>query len=105
MPTKRPHNWGRPIARALRGYGLKHDRIRRALLKREPNCRECAKIGVERRATHADHIIPRCIGGSDDESNYQPLCTTHAQSKTGREGAMIRNAKRQSRLRAKEQQT
>lgn len=98
--NNRPHRWGRPTAPALRGYGPEHQRIRRALLKREPNCRECAKQGREVKATHADHIVPLCLGGPTVASNYQPLCTLHARSKSGREGAHMRNIKRRLREKA-----
>ena len=94
----RSHRWRPETSRHVRGYGTTHDRIRRALLRDEPNCRECAKHGRMTKATHADHIIPRCIGGADDRSNYQPLCTAHSLSKSGREGAMVRNARRRARL-------
>jgi 5-methylcytosine-specific restriction protein A len=94
--SDRSHRWGQPTPRTQRGYGAAHDRIRRALLREEPNCRECAKEGRITKANHADHIRPCCLGGSDDRSNYQPLCTAHARSKTGREGAMIRNARRRA---------
>ena len=92
--TNRPHNW-RPIGtRYERGYGLKHDRIRRALLRDEPWCRECAKAGKEVKATHADHITPRCLNGPDDRHNYQPLCEPCSRAKSSREGAMMRHRKR-----------
>lgn len=93
----REHGWRPVSSRHDRGYGTAHDRIRRALLRDEPHCRECRKLGREVKATHADHIVPRCLGGGDDRGNYQPLCTTHSRSKTGREGALIRNARRRAR--------
>lgn len=89
--------WRPTSSRQARGYGTAHDRIRRALLREEPFCRECRKAGRETKATHADHILPKCLGGSDKRANYQPLCTAHSRSKTGREGAMIRNARRRVR--------
>lgn len=95
---KRPHRWGRPAPRYERGYGLAHDRIRRALLREEPNCRECAKQGRTTKATHADHVTPRCMGGVTERANYQPLCTACSRSKTGREGAMMRQARKRARL-------
>lgn len=93
----RSHNWGKPSSRHSRGYGTAHDRIRRALLRDEPHCRACAKEGRETKATHADHIVARCMGGSDDRSNYQPLCVAHSRSKTGREGALVRAARKRAR--------
>lgn len=92
------HRWGKPSSRVERGYGAAHDRIRRAMLREEPFCRECAKEGRETKATHADHIVPKCMGGTDERSNYQPLCVSHARSKSGREGALIRAARRRARL-------
>src|SRR3546814_9199664 len=93
----RAHRWRPVSARHARGYGAMHDRIRRALLRDEPHCRECRKEGRETKATHADHIVPRCLGGSDTHENYQPLCMAHSRAKTGREGALIRAAKRRAR--------
>lgn len=92
--AQRPHRWGRPTPPAQRGYGLAFQRMRRALMRAEPNCRECAKAGVETKATHCDHVVPKCLGGPDIASNLQPLCSRHALSKTGREGALIGNMKR-----------
>jgi 5-methylcytosine-specific restriction protein A len=97
LGNKRPHNWRPASSRHARGYGTAHDRIRRAMLREEPHCRECRKEGRETRATHADHIIPKCMGGADERSNYQPLCVAHSRSKTGREGALIANARRRAR--------
>lgn len=93
----RTHGWRPHGSRAERGYGPAHDRIRRAMLREEPNCRACAAEGRVTKATHADHIIPRCLGGSDDRANYQPLCVAHSRSKSGREGALMRKARRRAR--------
>lgn len=91
------HTWRPLSSRHDRGYGTQHDRIRRALLRDEPFCRECRKYGREVRATHADHIVPKCLGGESVRSNYQPLCTAHSRSKSGREGAMMRAVRRRAR--------
>jgi len=98
--NKRPHNWGRPIAPALRGYGTAHKRMRKRLLAEEPYCQQCQEEGRGNvPAVFADHIIPRCMGGDDSRSNYQALCRDHHLIKTGREGAMMRHAKRRARAR------
>lgn len=56
----------------LRGHQLKH----------EPYCVMCAEMGIEERATTADHIKPH--QGDEalflDENNLQSLCTTHHNS-------------------------
>lgn len=98
----RTHRWRPTGTRVERGYGPAHDRIRRAMLRDEPHCRACATEGRVTKATHADHIIPKCLGGSDERSNYQPLCVAHSRSKTGREGALIRAARRRARARFRE---
>lgn len=63
-----------------RGYGYPWRITRNAWLKRFPFCVVCGK-----QANVVDHRIPKSIGGRDDESNYQSLCTTCHNQKTGRE--------------------
>ncbi|WP_443019849.1 HNH endonuclease [Sphingomonas adhaesiva] len=103
--SPRPHRWRPTGTRHERGYGLAHDRIRRALLREEPNCRACAEEGRVTKASHADHIVPRCLGGGNERSNYQPLCVAHSRSKSGREGALVRAAKRRARAAATSSKT
>lgn len=93
----RRHRWGKPKPPEKRGYGQAHRKIRKQLLAEEPFCRECAKRGKQTKATHADHVIPLCLNGPTVRSNYQPLCLVHSRSKTGREGAMMRIAKKRAR--------
>lgn len=68
-----------------RGYGWEHQKARKRLLKREPLCRECCKHGLVKVATIADHIVNLASGGSQDESNLQPLCASCHREKTLRE--------------------
>lgn len=60
-------------------------RERREHLSQHPLCVECQKDGRVTVATHVDHVIPH--RGSDalmwDRSNWQSLCITHANRKTG----------------------
>ena len=62
-------------------------RMRKALLAREPLCRECVKEGKLTSATIADHIRP-VRDGADffDASNHQPLCASHHARKSAKEG-------------------
>lgn len=90
MNRRQGHGWGKPPSPDQRGYGTPHRRIRQQLFRDEPNCRECAKHGVVTKATHADHIVPKCLGGETVRSNYQPLCTKHSRSKAGKEGNTMR---------------
>ncbi|RYE73276.1 MAG: HNH endonuclease [Oxalobacteraceae bacterium] len=36
-------------------------------------CAKCGRLWMSNR-DHIDHIVPREQGGSNDESNLQPLC-------------------------------
>ena len=63
-----------------RGYGYPWRIVRNAWLKKHSFCVVCG-----RPATVVDHRIPKSIGGRDDESNYQSLCTLHHNQKTGSE--------------------
>ncbi len=62
--------------------------IRDEQLTREPWCRECAKHGVKRRATIADHIKPH---KNNEQEFYhgelQSLCVACHAQKTNRERA------------------
>ena len=53
-----------------RGYGYDHQQ-QRARLMRNPVCALC---GDTAGPFHADHIIPKAAGGTNEESNYQLLC-------------------------------
>ena len=39
-----------------------------------------------RQATHVDHVVPRCKGGTDEPNNLRAMCSTCHASKSGREG-------------------
>jgi 5-methylcytosine-specific restriction endonuclease McrA len=88
------HGWAmcRPNTRA---YGAAHRRIRKRLLAAEPTCQQCGKAPSK----FADHVVPVCLGGPTHPENYQALCQPCALTKTGREGAMMRAAKRRARER------
>jgi len=84
-------NTHRPDTR--HAYGAVHRRIRKRLLAEHPTCQLCQ----ERPSAIADHKVPVCLGGPTEPDNYQALCGPCALTKTGREGAMVRNAKRRNR--------
>ena len=71
-------------------YWTKEWRERRAeQLMRFPYCRDPQSIHAAQRrtveATHVDHIKPRRMGGTDDPSNLESLCTTCHNRKTATE--------------------
>lgn len=60
-----------------RGYGYEWRQLRARFLRSHPYCEVCGAL-----ATEADHIVPRRLGGADDESNLQALCKTCHSRKT-----------------------
>lgn len=80
MP-KQPWDHGGRTAHQ-RGYGARWQKLRLLILERWPLCRACASQGRTRAATVVDHITPKADGGSDDETNLQPLCTDCHDDKT-----------------------
>ena len=76
-------------------YGSAYRRIRKRLLAGNPDCAICG----ERPARIADHRKPVCLGGETSEANLQPICPPCSLSKTGREGAMMRAARKRARQR------
>ena len=69
----------------IRGSRLQE--LRRALFMREPLCRVCAGKGEVATATIRDHIRPLAEGGTDEDSNVQPICATCHQAKVEQESA------------------
>jgi 5-methylcytosine-specific restriction protein A len=64
--------------------GRKLQRKREALLAREYQCRTCGKV-LTLDTLIRDHIIPLAEGGSDEDSNIQPLCASCSDAKTAEE--------------------
>ena len=55
-------------------------RLRSMIIKRDGCCQMC---GTEERLS-VDHIVPRTLGGDDNPSNLQVLCSSCNSSKGGR---------------------
>lgn len=68
-----------PVVR-IRGAELQ--RRRAELFAREPWCRPCAQAGRKTVATIRDHIVNLQDGGTEDESNIQPICDVCHEAKT-----------------------
>ena len=70
---------------AERGYDAKWRRARKRFLQRHPLCANCLSQGVLTPATVVDHIVPhrgdRALFW--DEKNWQPLCKSCHDRKTG----------------------
>jgi 5-methylcytosine-specific restriction protein A len=74
---------------AERNYGSHWRRVRAAVLREEPLCRECAREGRTTAAREIDHIIPRSKGGTEDRDNLQGLCKPCHSAKTMRESVNV----------------
>ena len=55
---------------------------RAKVLKRDGKCLVCCASSAEKQLT-VDHIVPKAMGGSNDISNLQTLCTSCNQKKGG----------------------
>lgn len=61
-----------------RGYDAAWRQLRAEHLAMEPDC----ACGCGQLATDVDHIVPRRLGGSDDQANLQSLAHGHHSRKT-----------------------
>ncbi len=85
--------------RQQRGYGRDHERMREHLLQTVILCEECRRKDPPRvtAGTHADHIVSKAKGGTDDRSNYQLLCAScHALKSIHDQGKNPRLRKRRT---------
>ncbi len=66
--------------------GRPWEEIRQRVLKAHDYlCVRCAQSKFPRMAQEVDHIVPLEQGGSNDDSNLQPLCAPHHAEKTAQE--------------------
>ena len=79
-----------------RGYGKAHEQMRELLKRIVILCEDCTRQGRTTIGTHADHIVPKAKGGTDNRSNYQWLCAPcHAAKSIHDQGKNPRIRKRQ----------
>lgn len=77
---------------AERGYGWQWQKKRKVILKRDDwMCQECLRNGIYTQGTDVDHIKPKHLGGTDEESNLELLCRECHKVKTQRESQNARN--------------
>lgn len=81
-PTAQPEQRGNS---AERGYNWRWRRARKVYLANNRSCVECFKQGRGEKATIVDHVIPHRMNDNLfwDETNWQPLCETCHNRKTG----------------------
>jgi len=63
-----------------KGGTTKWRKIREQIIRRDGCCQMC---GTEERLS-VDHIVPRTLGGDDNPSNLQVLCSSCNSAKGGR---------------------
>lgn len=69
-----------------RGYGATWRKLRDHVMRRDCGlCQPCKEAGRVTAATHVDHIVPKCEGGGDDESNLRAICSACHKTKTASE--------------------
>lgn len=66
--------WKPSSVNSDRRYGHAWQKQRAATLRSEPLCRMCLSAGMTVPATVVDHIVPLGDGGTNVQSNLQPLC-------------------------------
>lgn len=74
-----------------RGYGGQAWAAKRTrILTRDPLCTDCRS----KPSRHADHVVPKAAGGSDDDANLAGVChSCHSRKTAARDGG-FGNAKR-----------
>ena len=95
-PKAAAHRWVRKQTTTERGYGWRHQQMRKRVLAEEPLCRACLAMAPKRYtpATIADHVKPLAEGGTGDRENYQALCRDCSDAKTSREAVRARGPAR-----------
>ena len=79
------NDWLRYPPRSRRTAPKGWHRTKREILKNTPHCGHCGG-----RATEVDHVKPKCLGGSDDKHNLQPICAPCHRRKTAQEANHMR---------------
>jgi hypothetical protein len=78
-------------SRHERGYGSFWDRVRARILKRDSGlCQVCKRLGLITQGNEVDHILPKHLGGTDDDTNLQTICKPCHRAKTQAEATASR---------------
>ena len=76
--------------RHARGYGKEWDKLRLVILNRDKYlCQAHLLIGIAVAGNNVDHILSKALGGTDEHTNLQVLCTECHRIKTAKEGRHI----------------
>lgn len=86
MPKQPGRKWAGQGSRHARGYGSAWVKLRLRILTRDRYlCQACLSKGRPAPATEVDHIIPKAIGGTDDDGNLSAICHACHVDKTVRD--------------------
>jgi 5-methylcytosine-specific restriction protein A len=78
-----------------RGYGSAWRKLREVIMRRDCGlCQPCKEAGRITPATHVDHIVPKCEGGSDAVSNLRAICSHCHKAKTASEAQRAKGGER-----------
>lgn len=75
----------------LRGRAGVEQRKRR-LQRTNGLCEDCLNCGATQVAVEVDHIVPLCLGGSDEDDNTRNLCGHHHKMRTAEQFGRVRRA-------------
>ena len=79
-------NWEGRGTRHDRGYGVKWERIRKVVIKRDKGlCQPCFRNGFIKRFDQVDHRKQKADGGTDDIGNLECICNECHRIKTAKE--------------------
>lgn len=89
QPSLKPERVDTRPSAARRGYGKAHQLKRERLIKQRMWCDDPFRRHSNKRVRGVirDHRTPLSLGGTDDESNEQLLCTSCHNYKTAHDGS------------------
>lgn len=83
-PSRKRPTYQNP-RRHLRGRKLQQTRLR-IFTEHNYTCAGCGQVTA---ALELDHVIPLCRGGSDADSNLQPLCAAVCHPKKSKQEGQV----------------
>ncbi len=80
-----------PVVARIHG-SARWQAVRAQVLRDEPLCRECARLGLTEPATQVDHVVPLAVAPelAFVRSNCQPLCTVCHAAKSAAERVRLK---------------
>lgn len=98
-PAHRRQSWAR-TDEGGRIRGRRLQQLRRDLLASSPLCVRCRSVGLVTPATIRDHIVALALGGTEDPSNVQTLCSDCNEAKRRDEARAGAKRSREAKVKA-----